>query len=74
MCTSAEQLALTVLQDTVESKRYQGKPNRQCLDDIKQWTGKATEKYGKGQTRDIARENGHQLLSPARTVNQGMTG
>ncbi len=36
---SAGQLALTVLEGTVEDKRYQGKPRRQWMDDIKQWTG-----------------------------------
>ena len=32
---SAGQLALTVLEGTVEGKRYQGKPRKQWMDDIK---------------------------------------
>ena len=36
---SAEQLALTVLEGSMEGTHYQGKPKRQWLNDIKDWTG-----------------------------------
>ena len=36
---SAGQLALTVLEGSMEGTRYQGKPRRQWLNDIEDWTG-----------------------------------
>ena len=36
---SAGQLALTVLEGSMEGTRYQGKPRRQRLNDIEDWTG-----------------------------------
>jgi len=36
---SAIQLALTVLEGSMEGTRYQGKPRRQWINDIKDWTG-----------------------------------
>ena len=36
---SAGQLALTVLEGSMEGTRYQGKPKRQWLNDIEDWTG-----------------------------------
>ena len=36
---SAGQLALTVLEESMEGTRYQGKPRRQWLNDIEDWTG-----------------------------------
>ena len=35
---SAGRLALTVLEGTMDGKGYQGKPKRQCINDIKQWS------------------------------------
>jgi len=36
---SAGQLALTVLEGSMEGTRYQGKPRRQWINDIEDWTG-----------------------------------
>jgi len=36
---SAGQLPLTVLEGSMEGTHYQGKPKRQWLNDIKDWTG-----------------------------------
>jgi len=36
---SAGQLALTVLEGSMEGTRYQGKPGRQWLNNIEDWTG-----------------------------------
>jgi len=36
---SAGQLALTVLEWSMEGTRYQGKPRRQWLNEIEDWTG-----------------------------------
>ena len=36
---SARQLALTVLEGSTEGTRYQGKPRRQWINDIGDWTG-----------------------------------
>jgi len=36
---SAGQLALTVLEGSMEGTRYQGKPRRQWFNDIEDWTG-----------------------------------
>ena len=36
---SAKQLALTVLEGSTEGTRYQGKPRRQWINDIEDWTG-----------------------------------
>ena len=36
---SAGQLALTVLEGNMEGTRYQGKPRRQWINDIEDWTG-----------------------------------
>jgi len=36
---SAGQLALTVLEGSMEGTHYQGKPRRQWLNDIEDWTG-----------------------------------
>jgi len=36
---SAGQLALTVLEGSMEGTRFQGKPRRQWLNDIEDWTG-----------------------------------
>ena len=36
---SAEQLALTVLEGSMEGTRYQGKPRTQWINDIEDWMG-----------------------------------
>jgi len=36
---SAEQLALTVLEGIMEGLRHQGRPRRQWIHDIEEWTG-----------------------------------
>jgi len=36
---SAEQLALTVVEGIMEGSRHQGRPRRQWIHDIEEWTG-----------------------------------
>jgi len=64
---SARQLALTVLEGSMEGTRYQGKPRRQWLNDIEDWMG---YKYIQLKEMSVDREHGRrrhgngQLLSP----------
>ena len=50
---SAGQLALTVLEGSMEGTRYQSKPRRQWLNDIEDWTG---YKYIQLQEMSVDRE------------------
>ena len=36
---SAGNLALTVLEGSIDGLRHQGRPKRQCMDDVEEWSG-----------------------------------
>ena len=58
---SARQLALTVLEGSMEGTRYLGKPRRQWLNDIEDWTG-----YNYIQWRKKTREWSAAVANPRR--------
>jgi len=66
---SAGQLAVTVLEGSMEGTCYQGKPRRQWLNDIEDWTGykyiQLKEMSVDGEESNGGRRHGNgQLLSP----------
>jgi len=62
---SAENLALTVLEGSIDGLRHQGRPKRQWIDDIEEWSGCSYIQLKEmSQDREQWRRKTIDLLSP----------